>query len=328
MNAHNKVRAIVLFSGGLDSQLAVELLKAQGTNVTGLVFQSIFFNTQAAKEAAPKLNIPVILADFNDTILALLDHPRHGFGAAMNPCIDCHIAMIAHAGHIMRENGFDFVATGEVLNERPMSQNRKALDTIARDAGIEGYLLRPLSAKLLPITEPEKRNLVDREKLLAIEGRSRKPQMALAREFGISSYPQPAGGCLLTDPGYGRRLRELKKHEGLGNIPAIHLLRAGRHFRLGKLRLIVGRNQADNDILKHSAENNALILYPGIVPGPTAILPGEASESEINLAASICARYSDSPATMPVIIEVHRGDETKIIRAMPAGQVVIDNLRI
>jgi len=331
MSSSETIRALILLSGGLDSQLAVVLLKSQDIQVTAVVFKSIFFDGQAAVDAAARLDIPLKVIDFNDTLLGLIEHPSHGFGAGLNPCIDCHTAMIRTAGEIMRGNGFHFVATGEVLNERPMSQNRRILPLIARESGLEGYLLRPLSAKLLDITEPEKNKWVDREKLLALEGRSRRTQLALAREFGIISFPQPAGGCLLTDPGYGRRLRDLRTHNELRNLTAIRLLRAGRHFRLGKTKLIVGRNKADNEILERTADNGTILLKVTSVPGPVAIISRPASETELQLAAAICARYSDRKANIPVAIEVtdeKNGKGTRIIETLPAEQSVIDTLRV
>lgn len=328
MLSQNNIRALVLLSGGLDSQLSAAVLKSQGIEVTGLAFQSIFFGVKSAQDAAAALKIPLKIIDFTDTIIGLINCPRHGFGAGLNPCIDCHIAMINHAGKIMRAESFHFVATGEVLNERPMSQTFRSLKIVAVESGLEGYLLRPLSAKLLDITEPEKNKWVDREKLFAIEGRSRRMQMALAREFGITSFPQPAGGCLLTDPGYGQRLRDLKKHEGLADISAIQLLRAGRHFRLGNLKLIVGRNKADNEVLERAADGGGLLLRTVSVPGPAALLPQTALEKEIQLAAAICARYSDHKPGIPVTIEAGMGAEKRIIEALPADQNVIDSLRV
>lgn len=331
MSSLQNIRALILLSGGLDSQLAAVLLKSQGIQVTGLVFKSIFFDAQAAVAAAERLDIPLKVIDFTDTLLGLIEHPRHGFGAGLNPCIDCHIAMIKQAGEIMRKEDFQFVATGEVLNERPMSQNRRALQLVANESGVAGYLLRPLSAQLLEITEPEKNKWVDREKLLSIEGRSRRPQLALAREVGLTSFPQPAGGCLLTDPGYGKRLRDLRKHEEIRNITAIRLLRVGRHFRLGKIKLIVGRHQADNEILERAVDSKVTLLKTMSVPGPVAVISQAVSETELQLAAAICARYSDSKANEPVAIEVtdgKNGKGTRMIEVLPAALSVIDALRI
>jgi tRNA U34 2-thiouridine synthase MnmA/TrmU len=323
----NPIRALVLFSGGLDSQLVVCLLKSQGIQVTGITFQSIFFDAAKAEKSATRLDIPLRIVDFTAVLLSLLEHPRHGFGAGLNPCLDCHTAMLRQAGEIMRDENFHFVATGEVLNERPMSQTRRALKIVAEESGLGQYLLRPLSARLLDITEPERKKWVDREKLLSIEGRGRKPQMALAQQFGLLDYPHPAGGCLLTDPGYGRKLRDLRSHEGLKDIAAIQLLRVGRHFRLGMHKLIVGRNEAENEALEHAGQN-FILLKTINVPGPTALLAWNALGKDIQLAAAICARYSDHTANKPVAIEVHTGGKRKIIEALPADQVTIDSLRV
>lgn len=331
MTNQPKIRAIVLFSGGLDSQLAALLLQSQNIEVTGVVFESVFFDAKIAIEAAARLKIPLEIVDFNETIISLIEHPSHGFGAGLNPCIDCHAAMIRLAGKIMRENNFHFVATGEVLNERPMSQNRRTLPLVAKESGLEGYLLRPLSAKLLEITEPEKNEWVDREKLLAIEGRCRRPQLALARAFGITSFPQPAGGCLLTDPGYGKKLRDLRLHNELHNLNTIKLLRTGRHFRMGTTKLIVGRNQADNHTLAQTAGNEVCIMKVVGVPGPVATISRRASEEELQLAAAICARYSDGKTNAQIAIEVTDGKSgkgTRIIETLPAEQRVIDALRV
>ncbi|MCA1810200.1 MAG: tRNA 4-thiouridine(8) synthase ThiI, partial [Lentisphaerae bacterium] len=227
-----KARGVHLLSGGLDSQLAACVLREQGVEVLCVVFQSLFFDPAKGRQAAERLGFPLLIEDFNTEILALLRHAPHGFGSALNPCIDCHINMIRRAGAIMRERGLDFVSTGEVLNQRPMSQNPKALRMVARDSGLEDLLLRPLSAQLLPAIRPEREQLIDRARLLNIEGRSRKRQIALAQYYGIHDYPQPAGGCLLTEPNYARRLRNLRDHEGLEDRVLIQRLRLGRHFRM------------------------------------------------------------------------------------------------
>ena len=321
------VRALSLLSGGLDSQLAIRVLQSQGIEVHAVVFRSVFFNSLPAEAAARCLDVPLLIEDFTPTILALIAHPKHGFGAGLNPCIDCHIAMVRRAGELMRERGFQFVSTGEVLNQRPMSQHRKALQQVASESGVGDYLLRPLSAGLLPETEPEKRNWVDRARLLAFEGRNRKPQMALARELGIPDYPQPAGGCLLTDPAYGKRLKDLKTHEGLGIIPILRL-RLGRHFRVGSARVIVGRNQAENEQLEKERNAGEYLLKARDVPGPSAILPPGATEDELQQAAALCARYSDAPPSQPVVMEIQgpRGPRTLSVR--PAAPDMVASRRI
>ncbi|MCX6992015.1 MAG: tRNA 4-thiouridine(8) synthase ThiI [Kiritimatiellaeota bacterium] len=321
------IRALCLLSGGLDSQLAARLLLEQGIAVQGVTFTSIFFGAKAAEQAARQLDVPLLIEDFTSTILAMLAHPKHGFGAGMNPCIDCHIAMVRRSGELMRERGFQLVSTGEVLNQRPMSQHRQALQQVASESGVGDYLLRPLSAKLLPETEPEKRNWVDRARLLAFEGRSRKPQMALARELGITDYPQPAGGCLLTDPAYGKRLKDLKTHEGLDIIPILRL-RLGRHFRVGAVRVIVGRNQAENQQLEKERQSAEYLLRPRDIPGPSAILPAGATEDELQQAAEICARYSDFLAGQPVLMEVQGPLGRRMLAILPAMPEMIESRRI
>ncbi len=322
------VRAISLLSGGLDSQLAVRLLQRQGIEVHAIIFDSDFFNTAPAVRAAHSLNAPVIAADFKGTILSLLHKPRHGFGDQMNPCIDCHAAMLRHAGEIMERENFHFISTGEVLNQRPMSQNRKALDLIAGECGYSGYVLRPLSAKLLPPTIPELRGWVDREKLLNLQGRGRKPQMALADKLGISDYPQPAGGCLLTDPRYAARLKELQQHEGLDQANLIKLLRIGRHFRIGGTKLIVGRNRAENEIIEHSPRAGDLLLKNEAVPGSSALLVQATDEAKLMMAAAICARYADNIAGRTAEITVLQDGERFVLSVVPAADAQITPLLV
>ena len=235
--------------------------------------------------------------------------------------------MVRRAGELMLERGFQFVSTGEVLNQRPMSQHRKALQQVATESGVGDYLLRPLSAKLLPETEPEKRSWVDRARLLAFEGRNRKSQMALARELGITDYPQPAGGCLLTDPAYGKRLKDLKTREGLDIAPILRL-RLGRHFRVGTVRVIVGRNQAENEQLEKERTAAEHVMKPRDIPGPSAILPPGATEDELQQAAALCARYSDFLPGQPVLMEVQGPQGPRTLSVMPAAPDMVESRRI
>ncbi len=322
------IRAISLLSGGLDSQLAVAVLKAQGIAVHGLTFRSLFFEARAAERAARTLDIPLTVEDFTPTILGLIARPRHGFGAGLNPCIDCHIAMVRRAGDLMRDQGAQFVSTGEVLNQRPMSQHRVALRQVAEESGVGDWLLRPLSARLLPDTEPERRGWVDRARLLDFHGRTRRPQEALARQFGIADYPQPAGGCLLTDPLYGQRLRELKDHEGLGDARLIRRLRLGRHFRIGAHRLVVGRNRADNESLARDAGPEDWVLQARDVQGPLALFPAAAAEADLRRAAAVCARYSDRAPLAPVVMTAHRGGQVLTFEVTPAAPAEAEALRL
>lgn len=286
-------RGLSLVSGGLDSQLAVRVLQNAGAEVEGVCFATPFFSPAAARRAAEALNIKLHVIDFTSDELGLLENPPHGFGSAMNPCIDCHSLMIRRAGELMTRLGYDFVATGEVLGQRPMSQNKQSLGIVERCSGMTGRLVRPLSAKLLEPTEPEKTGKLDREALLDISGRSRTRQIALAAEFGIKDYPSPAGGCKLTEEGYSIRLRDLRDHEGFENRLLVEILSTGRRFRLpGGTSVILGRNSVENAALKEASRAGAGdMLAPVNCPGPTAIIP-QAQPGEIALAAELVAAYS------------------------------------
>jgi hypothetical protein len=240
-------RGLCLLSGGLDSQLTICVLRDQGLHVEAVVFASPFFKIEAAKRAAEKLNVALHIVSFTQDILGLVSHPPHGFGGGLNPCIDCHARMIRRAGELMAEKGFDFVATGEVLNQRPMSQNRRSLGIVEQDSALNGRLLRPLSALLLEPTVPELEGVVDRTRLLGLNGRSRKPQMELARQFGLVEYPSPAGGCLLTEKGFCRKLADMKANEGLGD----ERLRAQRPQQAAVQRRVLLHNAQRPAVLRH-----------------------------------------------------------------------------
>lgn len=279
-------------SGGLDSQLAIKVLERAGADVEAVCFSSPFFDTTDAVRTAEALGVKLHTLDFTDDILALLEAPAHGFGGAMNPCIDCHAAMIRRAGMLMEELGYDFIATGEVQGQRPMSQNRQALGVVEKTSGLKGRLVRPLSAKLLEPTIPETQGLLDREKLLDISGRGRERQIALAAEFGIKEYPSPAGGCKLTEEGFCRKLKDLKDHEGLGNRELVELLSMARRFRLpGGTGVILGRDRGENAVLKDLGRLGT-VVSPVNVPGPTALLPEVKSEDDFSLACELVAAYS------------------------------------
>ncbi|MGB9798098.1 MAG: tRNA 4-thiouridine(8) synthase ThiI, partial [bacterium] len=269
------MKAIVLLSGGLDSTLAIKLLLEQGIDVIAVHFTSPFFRSSWAVKTAREWGIPLLEIDITDDILKLLKAPPHGFGSQMNPCIDCHALMLRKAKEIMEEVGASFVATGEVLGERPMSQNREALRIVEKESGLEGLLLRPLSAKLLPPTIPEKEGWVDREKLLDIKGRSRKRQLELAEKWGIKDYPSPAGGCLLTDPQFSKRLKDLLDNKELTKENVV-LLKLGRHFRLRKgVKLVVGRNKEENERIREFSREGGILLRAYSHKGPDGLLRGD-----------------------------------------------------
>lgn len=313
-------RGVSLLSGGLDSTLAVCVLRAQGLHVEGVVFSSPFFSPDAARESARRLGVRLHVIDFTTDILALVEKPPHGFGGCLNPCIDCHMHMIRRAGVLAAQLGFDFVATGEVLGQRPMSQNRKALGVVATGSGWGDRLVRPLSAQLLEPTQPERDGLIDRSRLLGLNGRSRKPQILLAAQYGVTKYPSPAGGCLLTEEGYCRRLADLRSREGLGELRLIRLLRTGRHFRLpGGAKCIVGRNRVDNEVLHAAAEPTDVVLQTVNTAGPTLLLPGGAGEEDLIRAAGICAAYGDhhaDPAATLVRMDRPNGSEERFFQPL------------
>ena len=301
------MKAVGLLSGGLDSILAVKLIQEQGVEVVGLNFTSTFYTkVQKSKTHASKyakeFKIPLKVIDAGYDYLKILRKPKHGYGKAMNPCIDCKIFMLKKAKRYAKRIGAKFIFTGEVLGERPMSQHRGALNIIEREAGLKGKLLRPLSAKLLPETEAEKKSWVDRNKLLAIQGRSRKPQMALAEKYKIKDYPWPAGGCLLTSKEFANKLRDLFKHKKRVRLKDIELLKLGRHFRQGKNKLIVGRNEEENNQIIKLRPRTELIFEVKDHMGPTTLLRGKPSKKAIELAASLTATYSDAKQDKVLVV--------------------------
>jgi tRNA-specific 2-thiouridylase len=300
-----KIRALGLLSGGLDSMLAGAVLRAQGIEVTFICFVTPFYGPERAREAAAHLNLPLIEVDLTEKFSPLLYEPPHGFGRGHNPCIDCHALMIREAGALMAAEGFDFVFTGEVLGQRPMSQNRGSLNLVAKISGLADLLLRPLSARLLKATRPELEGWVDRERLLDLNGRGRKRQIALAAEYGISRYPAPAGGCLLTDPGFALRIKELLRHQERPSRSDLELLKWGRHFRLADgAKAVVGRTQRDNEAIFgwRSAGDHCLKVED--YPGPLVLVRGGASEVDLQAAAGLAAAYSDAPLGVPVRVGV------------------------
>lgn len=315
-----KAKALGLFSGGLDSMLAVALLQAQGIAVTGLVWTTPFFGPERALESAKILNLPMRVEDLTDRFLPLLRHPPHGFGRELNPCLDCHILMLQEAGKIMVAEGYDFLFTGEVVGQRPLSQHKGALNLIARESGYADLILRPLSAKRLKPTRPELLGLVNRELLLDLTGRGRKPQITLAARRGITGYPSPAGGCLLTDAGFAARLRDLLDHLPQVSRRDLELLKWGRHFRLDAAnKVIVGRNQRDNEALAALSQSADLRLRVKSYPGPLVLIPDCHDRAPVLLAAMLCASYSDAPWEMPipVVVQGPAGMEVVITQRQP-----------
>jgi tRNA-specific 2-thiouridylase len=311
------LRALVLLSGGLDSILAACLLTEQGIDVTGVSFESPFFTAEKARRAAERLGIDFVAVDISEEVLGLIERPKYGFGRNMNPCIDCHALMVSKAAALMDELGASFVATGEVVGQRPKSQMRYGLEAVERESDLKGYLLRPLSAKLLTPTVPEEKGWIDRERLLGLHGRTRKPQMQLAEQFGIEEYESPAGGCLLTDENFARAIRDLKEHEGL-TTAGVRLLSIGRQFRLSdSSKLAVGRNHAENERLFQLDPPGGVYLKTLGCKGPVGVITGSPTSDDEVLAAGIVSRYADTGEAGEVTVEARSGEERHTIRVTP-----------
>jgi tRNA U34 2-thiouridine synthase MnmA/TrmU len=304
-------KAIGCISGGLDSTLAVALMKRQGIEVVAMHVLHLWHplpaspgETPPAIRVATAMGVRAVLIDAEEADLDMVQHPAHGLGKRMNPCIDCRIWALRKAKELMEAEGAVCVFTGEVIGQRPMSQNRGAMNLIEREAGLEDLLLRPLSALHLPPTRAEREGLVDRSKLKGIIGRSRKEQMALAAELGITDYPSPAGGCLVTDPAFSFRLKELMRHSK-PTVADVQLLKVGRHFRLADGTLLaMGRFEKDNALLERLFQAGDVRIEAEGVAGPTTLLRGAASPENIALAASLTLRYIKGSAgkTIPVVI--------------------------
>ena len=285
------VKALGLFSGGLDSILAAKLIQEQGIKIELINFTTPFFPSRNAIKMAKQLKLKEI--DITKDYLKMLRNPKHGYGSEMNPCIDCKILMLKKAKKYARKINAKFIFTGEVLGERPMSQNKRALELIEREAGLKGKLLRPLSARLLPITEAEKK-WVNRNKLLNISGRRRDKQMKLAKKFRIKEYPSPSGGCLLTYKEYARKIKDLIKHKKRIIRKDLELLKIGRHFRLKNNKIIVGRNEGENKKLLELKQKTDYIFEVPDIGSPITVLQGPKTKKAIKLAAQLTLRYSDA----------------------------------
>ncbi len=305
-----QVRALALFSGGLDSALAIKLITNQGVEVIALNFVSHFFGgkNEKAEAMAKQLGVKLEYVDFSQKHIEMMKNPVYGRGKNMNPCIDCHALMFKFAGELLEKYDADFLISGEVLGQRPMSQNYQALEKVKGLSKLEDLIVRPLSAKLLPPSKPELEGLIDREQLLDIQGRSRKRQIETAEQMGIIDYPTPAGGCLLTDPGYSKRLK-LIEEDGLleeKNSKIFHLLKKGRFFRFeaGKY-LFVGRTKEDNDEIvkyKNDEEMFSMFIRGKGVGGPYILGYGELSEEQTEFAKNLFSRYCKFKGEQPIEI--------------------------
>jgi len=326
-----KVKALALLSGGLDSTLAAKLILKQGIDVVAVNFVSPFCLCKKggceATEAAKQLGVPLKVVNVGDEYLKMVRKPKYGYGRNMNPCIDCRIFIAKKAKKYAKEIGASFIFTGEILDERPMSQHSKAMKIIEEKCGLKGKILRPLSARLLPETVIEKKGLVDREKLLDIRGRSRKPQIKLAEKFKIKDYPCPAGGCLLTYKEYANKLRDLFKHKKRCSIADVSLLKVGRHFRFGENKIIVGRNEAENKVLTAKRARNDYYFEVPDIGSPIAVLQGSKTKNAIRAAAALTAFYSDAKSDRVAVNFGRESLEKSIIVSIPT-RAEVEILRI
>ncbi len=295
MKSKKKKKALVLFSGGLDSILVVEVLRRQEVEVHLVSFTSYFFSAEEAKESARRLGLSLEVVDISEKHLETVKNPRFGRGSGVNPCIDCHLLMLKKAKEMMDKEGFDFVATGEVLGERPMSQNKKAMELIKKESGLNGFLLRPLSARHLEPTIPEEKGWVERKELFSIKGRSRKKQIELAKRWGIKKYPHPAGGCILCEKEFAQRFKKLTERSEPEKNDVL-LLKVGRHFWCGDFKIVVGRDHEENLEIKKLAGREDLLVELEAKPGPTTLVSsfdGKIAKDALRKAKKLTKKYAN-----------------------------------
>ena len=336
-------KAVALISGGLDSLLAAKVIQAQGVHVEGINFYTGFCvegHTHAirkkdrakpkrnnalwvAEQLGIKLHIIDIIEEYKDIVI----NPKHGYGANLNPCLDCKVFMVQKAREWIEKNDFDFIITGEVIGQRPMSQRKDTMPVIARESGADQLLLRPLCARNLEPTTPELEGWVDREKLLDFSGRTRKPQMALARQFGFEEYAQPAGGCcFLTDAQYSHKLADMWKSRGDRNyeLDDIMLLKVGRHLRpRPNFKMIIGREDGENKFL-HGYRKQYTHLFTTSHNGPLVLIDGKVEADDLELAAQITARFSQGRDADKVDVEIHPLDGESLTQQVKpiAGEAI------
>jgi len=326
-----KPKVLVLLSGGLDSTLAVKAMLVQELDVEVAMFKTPFClcDKCSAESTVKKFGLKAHRIILGQEYLDLVSDPPRGYGSQMNPCIDCRIMMMKKAKELSKKIGAECVVTGEVLNQRPFSQTKRAMEFIEKKAEMEGKILRPLSAKLLPETKIEKSGQIDRDKLHSFQGRRRLPQMDLAMKWGVKDYPCPSGGCLLTDPIFAQRLKDLLKYNNCLKIDDVKLLKIGRHFRLNGYKFVVGRNKKENETLLRIAQQNKQ-PYLEVVDhmGPITLLEKKSPEKIIEKAAEITVRYSDVNESVEVNVTLVSPDDLRIIRSIAAIDEEILPLRI
>ncbi|NLM37289.1 MAG: hypothetical protein GX202_04100 [Firmicutes bacterium] len=310
------MKALALFSGGLDSLLAIKLIQEAGVEVEAVHFSQPFLAPDEEKKRVAhlqkllaQLGVELHVVRLDEEYLRVLENPKHGYGKAANPCLDCHIFFLRKAGEMMKELGASFLVTGEVVGQRPKSQHRGAFPTIDAETGLAGLIVRPLSARLLPPTIPEEKGWISLDHCPSVQGRQRKVQLELAAKYGLE-YETPAGGCLLTNVEYGRKVKDLIRADGHLTIDGLRLLRTGRHFRLSPhFKGVIGRNQQENRILfrffyqKRHTEGVYLFKALG-APGPLTLGVGNPTADDLRNLARLTSRYSDHPWETAVTVKI------------------------
>ena len=328
MTEEKKKKVVALLSGGLDSQLAIKMMQEQGFDVSAVAIKTPFCDFDCGRgcgfeirERADDLNVNLKTVYLGDEYIEMLKHPKHGIGAGFNPCIDCRSMMFDAAKKHMEEIGAEFIISGEVLGQRPMSQHAPALRTIEKESDLVGKIVRPLSAALLPETDPEKDGLIKRENLGMIRGRTRRGQLDMAKKYGIENPPNAGGGCLLTEPHFGIKAKDLFSHTKNPTINDIDLLKIGRHFRLDEeTKFIVGRNKDENEMIKAIALPGDILLEAKDFVGPVSILRGSNAKQHLKFASSITLRYSDAPNNEQAIVSIKDNDLVEEIASKSAEE--------
>ena len=328
MTEEKKKKVVALLSGGLDSQLAIKMMQEQGFDVSAVAIKTPFCDFDCGRgcgfeirERADDLDVNLKTVYLGDEYIEMLKHPKHGIGAGFNPCIDCRSMMFDAAKKHMEEIGAEFIISGEVLGQRPMSQHAPALRTIENESDLVGKIVRPLSAALLPETDPEKDGLIKRENLGMIRGRTRRNQLDMAKKYGIENPPNAGGGCLLTEPQFGIKAKDLFSHTKNPTINDIDLLKIGRHFRLDEeTKFIVGRNKDENEMIKAIALPGDILLEAKDFVGPVSILRGSNAKEHLKFASSVTLRYSDAPNNEQAIVSIKNNDLVEEITAESAEE--------
>lgn len=323
-------KGVVLLSGGLDSTLAACILKEQGIEIEAVNFQTMFGCCKDdARSVAYRLGIPLTFLKVGDDYLKVIQNPKHGYGRGINPCVDCRGYMFDMAKRYMEQCGASFLITGEVLNQRPMSQKMNDFKIIESETGLEGRILRPLSAKLLPPTEPEEKGIVDRQKLFEVKGRSRRILLELAARYGIENPPSPSPGCALTSPDFAKKVLDVFDHHPHSERWEFEILKMGRHFRLDPwTKVVIGRNENQNEYFENLHPPGSVLLTSLNFSGPHAILIGEKNPENLEKAGRLMLRYSRN---RPLLceIQVEKDGEVEVIHVSEAEEEsTLESLRI